>query len=389
MILTQTIAKLNQTFLEQNPETDSTNSRLNSQNGKKALENVLGGYKTEELEEIPLAQISCDWLTKIYEFENYDQFKDKTEYLFSYMDDEVDFSQFRMGKIGRYFGAIFSSVRGAQIGINILEGGKIDCSYKLTGSVLGGADPKKLAQALLHLFPWFKNCTRFDTAYDRKDDVLLDVRSKAYECWEKGLNSGFRELDQHIEGKNPKYRLQTDDWGTNSSDRKVRIYDKPEIGAIRMEVQTRRERANYTYKSFVLELANSATWLQALENSFSIGIEGIEFYDTVKSVNLARNTVCNWWIEFKELVNYNNLELPKIQITKSLSKSIAWIRKSVAPAISAIMELYGSHFPDFLEQIRKEGKDRMNPKHKQELERNKREGNQFMREWNETEVCFA
>jgi DNA relaxase NicK len=378
--------QINQSNYTQNLGTAPTNSRVDSQKGRKIEESVSCGYTSERSPDLPKSKLSIDWLTFTAEFDSYDQFIDKTKFFLDYLDDDLIWGTTFTGKIGRCFSSIWRSIRGGKVGINALENGRIDCIFVLTGAVLAGADHHKLMLALKHLYPWFTSCTRMDIAYDNNSGILGEIRPKMRECWQNGLQAGFKKMPRAYSGDDPDNDLVTYYLGTRGGNRLVRIYDKSEFQTQRFEVQVSRGRSHEIFKELINYLDQGNEYLEALTNCFSLAIKGIEFYDTVKKVNLDRNSVCSWWSEFKELIQYKNLELPKINIVKSIEKSIAWLRKSVAPTIAVITEFYGIHFADFLEDIRKEGKKRMNQIHKRELQRIKREGYQFIQEWNKSEV---
>jgi hypothetical protein len=376
------VSSLNQTNVRPNLGTAPSKTRVDSQT-------VSGGYQIKDNLEQKQATLKCDYLTLILEFANLGQAIDKFNFLADYLDDDIIWSKSQPKDLGRWFTNTYRTVRGGTIGYTVLEDGSVDAIAILSGQVLAASKPEQIVRALRHLDKYVVRCCRFDIAYDDPTHYVAELRSLAMSAYEQGLNSGFKKARIIVDMDRAKENLQTHYWGTRNGNRLVRLYDKPDIQATRFEVQTMRTTSAALYNSLISYLESGLDYLEAMSHVFYQSLDGINFFEDSKDVNLSRNKIANWWQKFLDMIDYEKIKLPKVELTKSIDRTKEWVKKQVAPSLAAVKQALGSLYPQWLHSILEDGKGRISSIHRCEIDRIKRDRKQNNPDWNNSEWEFA
>ena len=140
-------------------------------------------------------------------------------------------------------------------------------------------------------------------------------------------------------GGTPDKKTATLYLGRPTSDRLLRIYDRR--GFTRLEIQTRNERA--TALSTLLA-AYGASYLPDL----TIGAlrDFIDFTDHTSNQNPSRQALLSWWEEL--VTSRPKVPTPIPRPVPTLTRTLSWYAKSVAPSTRAIRTGAGDKATDHL-----------------------------------------
>lgn len=176
------------------------------------------------------------------------------------------------------------------------------------------------------------SCTRLDLAWDglafSVDEAIAardrgDIRTKGRE-WQVLKSRGSER-----EGESTTLYV-----GSGASDRMVRLYD--EHGFVRLELQLRRERAWAALADLLWVSGQSPRDLTEAEPlARGILVDFLNFVDQASDSNITRRRLLPWWSAFVGGVAKLRHLLPRVQ--KSLERSVAWVKKTVAPTIAVCM----------------------------------------------------
>lgn len=215
--------------------------------------------------------------------------------------------------------------------------------------------------------------TRLDLAIDSFDKPFT-IPTIEGKCDRGELVTKFREgqgtkkwnfsTENLGPSENSGYGLE---FGARASRLMIRMYDKKlereskglDVTVdnwLRVELQFRKEYSNEALA-------------ELLDNGFQIGItakgylkEYIRFVNRSKDTNKRRWKESLFWVKYLKNIEPIKLSLDAPDFT--IEKSIKWLDYSIAPTIATIIEAKGkSFFNRFIEDMAKQGKERMKPKH--------------------------
>jgi len=87
---------------------------------------------------------------------------------------------------------------------------------------------------------------------------------------------------------------------------------------------------------------------------------GYQFFAERLNASLQRkNIIADWWREFLHLIAHVQFRLPTVRSVKTIEKTYTFLRKQVATSIAVISKILGARFPDFMEELRVNGSERM------------------------------
>jgi hypothetical protein len=314
-------------------ETGLSNTRLDSHKQVDNSKHTLQIYR------------SIDYLTLTYRFLSVEQAKEKLDFLANYLDDVVVWHCEKPRDLGKWFDKTYKTVRRATVGWSERKDSTVEAIAVLPGQVLQATTPENLRRALLHLHQWYQNCSRFDLAYDNNSGLLSGLRENAHAAWKQGLHAGFKKLKVINDGNSPTDIDTTHYWGSRESASLVRIYDKGD--STRFEVENKRKKSTALYARYI-ELGQMGVSIEdTLIHLFNASLEGIEFYSEKKSKNLDRNVIADFWQEFRDVINYEEVVLPKVSDERSFEKSLAWLERSVAATLAMVKQGLGELYPQF------------------------------------------
>ena len=334
-----------------------SNTRLSSLSGL-ASDKVLDG--TQDIE------FSIDWLSVSYEIP-VSLFKKEIEYMAGWLEDEIDWSVNKPLKIGKWFDESVRTVRGGRVCWNTLDD-MVEVHISLTGSVLSSVRMSNLTRALKYMHRYYRNCSRIDIAMDCCSSILDKLRIDARASWEKGLQSGFGAYTRIDSGKTAQALCVTHYWGSRDSPRVIRIYDK--VGFARFESELKRDKSTSMYEYLIGELQNG-TLSDCIKQMFFASIQGINFYENKKDVNLDRNEIAGFWIDFLCFIEYCPVKLAKVAVSRTLQDAMVWLEKSVSATLAMVKEYMGVAAPDYLMGLYSVGKERMTKLQKMKVRRAK------------------
>lgn len=184
--------------------------------------------------------------------------------------------------------------------------------------------------------------TRIDLAVDDKDGYLdLDVICDAVD--EDTINS--RLQDRHyIRGRFGKQKAGTTVYlGARKSAFNIRIYDKAK------EFYKRNEEGYYSHwvrLEMEMRRQNANGCVAAIVNTEDLGVlasgilnDKLAFIERDDS-NITRCQICKWWLDFVDAVGTINL-VSKEEMVHTLERKIDWMKRSVAPTLSLIVDAKG------------------------------------------------
>lgn len=195
--------------------------------------------------------------------------------------------------------------------------------------------------AVCHVDPMV-SFTRIDLAVDDKDGYLdLDVICDAVD--DDAINSRLQER-HYIRGRFGKKKAGTTVYlGARKSAFNIRIYDKAkefykrdEDGYyshwVRLEMEMRRQNAN----GCVAAIVNTENLGVLAAGILNDKLAFIERDDS----NISRCQICKWWLDFVDMVGSISL-VSKEDMVHTLEQKLDWLKRSVAPTLSLIVDAKG------------------------------------------------
>jgi DNA relaxase NicK len=151
-------------------------------------------------------------------------------------------------------------------------------------------------------------------------------------------------------------------FGANSSETKIRIYDKclerlakgqeADGHWMRVELQARREKAQELARVVVqFGMSGVASVIRGL----------LEFKEQGTHSQRERWDCCAWWSDFLEGVGKVRLSLAPV--VRTIEKVRAWLWSAVAP-LAAVVHAYDGDSMAFFQEMMVAGKERWRPRHK-------------------------
>lgn len=154
-------------------------------------------------------------------------------------------------------------------------------------------------------------------------------------------------------------------FGANSSETKIRVYDKclerlakgeeAEGHWMRVELQARREKAQELARVIVaFGMSGVASVIRGL----------LEFKEQGTHSQRERWDCCSWWSDFLEGVG--KLRLSLSPVVRTIEKVRAWLWSAVAP-LAAVVHAFDGNSMAFFEEMVSDGRERWRSRHKQLL----------------------
>jgi DNA relaxase NicK len=137
--------------------------------------------------------------------------------------------------------------------------------------------------------------------------------------------------------------------GSREAGRQVCIYDRR--GPVRFEFRLRRAHAAAIRETLLLPAAEVAPALLGAVRSY------LEFVDAESDSNVSRRALLPWWEAFVGAVEPVRLVVERV--ATSIARRVRWLRESVAPTLSALVEA-GLSIEDLLDS----GRWRQRPAHR-------------------------
>ena len=219
-------------------------------------------------------------------------------------------------------------------GVTVMWGGKEDDAAHVSLTGVGC----RAIERLPDFFSWEVYLSRLllRGAQFSRVDVAIDDRSglvtvaKVREAEWVGRARGM--YDTSSRGKDRVCTGETVYFGRRVSDTFVRIYNKAlEQGVegdwTRVEVECKRKRAH------LMAEAVASGDLGEVVRGFLMG--HLRFVEAVADTNRDRWPLLDWWSEFLQGVQALRLTVGKPSV--SLERSVAWVRRQVAPTLAALV----------------------------------------------------
>jgi len=232
----------------------------------------------------------------------------------------------------------------------------------MSGSVIGAIDQMDLANWLIsRMVGNDLDCTRLDVCLDDRDSfVNLDDVLSASEL-DNFFNASFSGLQTG--GKKGELKGRTIYFGHQSSNRRLRVYDKfvesgGKILGIRWEVEFRKQLAREALYEW-LEKSDQcpATVARWCKNTV---VGAIDFRDcSGGDPNRARCPVLNWFAAFVSELRATPLVIRAAIAEQTMQRSIDWILSAVAPTLFSLKSVLDTDFPKFFDELLNDGADRL------------------------------
>lgn len=233
-----------------------------------------------------------------------------------------------IGHGGRGFKVLYQALAAAKLYADPIGEGSF-VHLELPGSACDALPPKLIQEFIVTLNRWEKfRVSRLDMAWDGVEFTPQDVKQAVAE---QKLRSLLRRKTLHIHDQPFEERADgvmgttSVRLGSNQSSRMLRVYDKR--GPVRLEFQTRAERADLVAREVLLKLPH--LWAEAalshLRDYVDFEFEGklLEWWDKfVRAIGRA----------FKKITDARELEL---------SRMTEWVMTQVAPTLSVLADVIG------------------------------------------------
>lgn len=233
-----------------------------------------------------------------------------------------------IGHGGRGFKSLYQALAAAKLYADPVGEGSF-VHLELPGSACDALPPKLVQEFIVTLNRWEKfRVSRLDLAWDGVEFTPQDVKEAVAEEKLRSLlkrktlhvhDQPFEERDDGVMGTTS-VRL-----GSNQSSRMLRVYDKR--GPVRLEFQTRAERADLVAREVLLKLPD--LWAEAALSHLRDYVD-FEF----------EGKLLAWWEKFvreigrafKKITDARQLEL---------SRMTEWVMTQVAPTLSVLADVIG------------------------------------------------
>lgn len=240
----------------------------------------------------------------------------------------------------------------------------IDLSAQALSLIKGGH-----VDGILDVIDWtFEkggHLTRLDISYDDRIGIVTVAEvERALSCgdvvtrWHKWRPDGDYEIGSPAVDGGTVYI------GSRKSDAFLRIYDKAKEQGLenthwtRFEIQLRNDSA-----TSLARLLCNAKNDEDLFVELSLGIlKGyIEFKDKNSDSNPSRRVCLPWWE--KIVGDVSRVKASRVKSERTISNTVDWVERQVAPALAVVKDFYGLRFQDLLNDILRDGKSRWKAPH--------------------------
>jgi hypothetical protein len=165
-------------------------------------------------------------------------------------------------------------------------------------------------------------------------------------------------------GARKEKRGKTVYFGSPSSDKRLRVYDKEiESGGaklgIRWEVELRRDKANTVFSQLSSSFASGAKHLASLLRNLVVGAVDFRDRSNDEEKNRDRCRPLDWWLEFKAAVNAAGVKISVPTVSPMVQKNIDWLRKQVAPSLAVVVGVLKIDAEKFVSDLIAEGNRRL------------------------------
>ncbi len=237
-----------------------------------------------------------------------------------------------IGHGGRGFKSLFQALAAAKLYADPVSAQSEEESFihlEFPGSACDALPPKLIQEFIVTLNRWEKfRVTRLDLAWDGVEFTPQDVKEAVSEEKLRSLlrrktlhvhDQPFEERDDGVLGTTS-VRL-----GSNQSSRMLRVYDKR--GPVRLEFQTRGERADMVAREVLIKLPDQ--WAKLALPHLR---DYVDFEDEGKLLAWWEKFVCEIGRAFKKITDARQLEL---------SRMTEWAMTQVAPTLSVLADVIG------------------------------------------------
>ena len=248
----------------------------------------------------------------------------------------------------------------------------------LPGRALAGVDLYALGQWLVMAGDSRElDCTRMDICLDDHDKIIKLRRIN--EARELGhfFNASYSERIESC--KRGEIIGVTLYFGSKSSDKRLRIYDKTieskgKTQGNRWEAQFRRKMAYQAFSQWLETVPRGSAAVSRLLQNIVLGV--IDFRERGDDdADRTRCPRCAWYSFLLEHLGSNPARIVVKKIQQTAQRSVNWIRKSVAPTLLSLRSILGDDFKIFLkasineaaQKLTKEKRMIINTTDKQEL----------------------
>lgn len=281
---------------------------------------------------------------------------------------EIDFSPTKPVFNGRMFDGSGFGTTGIRIWFtagdphDAFSPSPMQLKVALSGSVIAAIDQAELAQWLIgRMVKNELDCTRIDVCVDDRDRIvnLDDVltaseRDNFFNASYSGLQTG---------GKKGENKGRTIYFGSPSSSRRMRVYDKfiesgGKIYGVRWEVEFRKLLAREALYEWLEKSDEGEETVARWCKNIIVGC--IDFRDCSGSdPNRNRCPRLEWFTRFIAKLQAIGIVIRTAVKTPTMQKSIDWVEKSVAPTMASLRAVLQADFPKYLEQLLESGTYRL------------------------------
>ena len=232
-------------------------------------------------------------------------------------------------------------------------------------SLIKGGDVHSIVDIMNWVFYKGGHLTRLDISYDDRIGIVTVAEvQRALSCGDVVTRSRKWRPDGDYEIGNHAVDGGTVYIGSRKSDVFLRVYDKAKEQGLdnthwtRFEIQLRNDLAT----SLARLLCNSGDD-EDLFIELSLGtLKGyIEFKDKNSDSNPSRRVRLPWW--GKIVGDVSKVKASRVKSERTISSTVDWIERQVAPALAVTKDFYGFRFQDLLNDILRDGKSRWRAPH--------------------------
>ncbi|MEX1248342.1 MAG: replication initiation factor domain-containing protein [Anaerolineales bacterium] len=239
-----------------------------------------------------------------------------------------------VGHGGRGFKALYKALLEAKLYTTPISQDGIDSEYfcyEFPGQACDAIPDKDIQVFIIVLSRWEKaRITRLDLAWDgvpfTPEQVKEAVGKEQMRSYlrRKKMSYTVTPYEDRQDGQIGTSSLRL---GSNQSERMLRVYN--ERGPVRIEMQTRSDRADLVARDVLITLPKS--WVDK-----AIG----HLRDYVDFVDYETGNLLSWWDEF---VHNQDRAMKTISNAReqTLNGMLGWVDKTVSPTLSVIADLVG------------------------------------------------
>ena len=339
------------------------------------------GRNSQELSEALTVKI--DWIQVVTHHETLDNFKEMLSWLEEVIEDKITFYADKTIFRGCRWDGYGDSVKGVQVAIatptctgqatpsSMLHRGWV-C---IPGGVLKQLDAEVTYELCVGLHLGYSAIAkRIDIALD---DYARSVKfSDVHAAAQSGNFAWAKSWHYYQSGRLGESLDETGEsvvFGSPQSDKRLTFYNKAvesggELQCDRWEVRLRDFKAHQVFEQFAC-LPRQQFRLEAAQLLGAIVTGSIDFIDREQGdKNLDRCPRLKWWQALIDRVG-EVVRLPAKKRELTVSRSVNWLIKSVAPTLAMLSEVFGfSTYEDLMQQLMEGGKRRLSRQHLNAIE---------------------